>query len=146
MRHRLRQLSDNGPACCSKDKVRFLLRKQAEQLNDLTARAQAGNLAPTELRGGTFTISNLGPYGVEQFDALINPPEVAILAIGATKLKAVPSEDGSIRALRMMRMTLSVDHRIVDGAVAARFLADLKSVFETLLELDHVTATGAAWD
>jgi pyruvate dehydrogenase E2 component (dihydrolipoamide acetyltransferase) len=108
----------------------------ARHLNDLTARAQAGELTPTEVKGGTFTVSNLGPFGVEQFDALINPPEAAILAIGATKLEAIPSEGGSMSVRSVMRVTLSVDHRIVDGAVAARFLADLKTTFEAPPEFD----------
>ena len=102
----------------------------AAEVNDLSARARAGKLTSADVKGGTFTISNLGPFGIEQFDAIINAPEAAILAIGATQLEAIPDEDGKIRARPVMRMTLSADHRIVDGAVAARFVADLKTVFE----------------
>jgi len=102
----------------------------AVEVNDLTARARAGKLQSSDVKGGTFTISNLGPFGIEQFDAIINAPEAAILAIGATQLEAVPELDGQIRACPVMRMTLSADHRLVDGAVAARFVADLKTIFE----------------
>ena len=102
----------------------------AVEVNDLSNRARAGKLTNADVKGGTFTISNLGPFGIEQFEAIINAPEAAILAVGATQLEAIPDEDGTIRSHPVMRMTLSVDHRIVDGAVAARFVADLKSVLE----------------
>jgi pyruvate dehydrogenase E2 component (dihydrolipoamide acetyltransferase) len=102
----------------------------AAEVNDLSTRARAGKLINADVKGGTFTISNLGPFGIEQFDAIINAPEAAILAVGATQLEAIPSDDGTIRSLPVMRMTLSVDHRIVDGAVAARFMADLKTILE----------------
>lgn len=102
----------------------------AAEVNDLSTRARAGKLINADVKGGTFTISNLGPFGIEQFDAIINAPEAAILAVGATQLEAIPSDDGTIRSLPVMRMTLSADHRIVDGAVAARFMADLKTILE----------------
>jgi pyruvate dehydrogenase E2 component (dihydrolipoamide acetyltransferase) len=98
----------------------------AAELDDLTARAREGRLAPADVSGGTFTLSNLGPFGVEQFTALINPPQVAILAVGAAQLEAVPQPDGQILARPILRLTLSADHRVVDGAVAARFLGDLQ--------------------
>ncbi len=82
------------------------------------------------MKGGTFTISNLGPFGVEKFEAIINPPEAAILAMGNTHPEAVPMPDGQIVSRPMMYITLSADHRIVDGAVAARFITDLKERFE----------------
>lgn len=102
----------------------------ANELNDLAARARQGKLIPAEVKGGTFTISNLGPFGIEQFDAIINAPEAGILAVGSTQMEAVPDPDGNLRARPVMRMTLSADHRIVDGAVAAAFLADLKACLE----------------
>ena len=102
----------------------------ASEVNDLSARARAGKLVNAEVKGGTFTISNLGPFGIEQFDAIINAPEAAILAIGATQLEAIPDDEGVIRAYPVLRMTLSADHRVVDGAVAARFMADLKTILE----------------
>ncbi len=107
----------------------------AAEVKDLATRARDGQLLPADVSGGTFTISNLGPFGVEQFEAIINPPQAAILAIGATQLEAVPDEDGEIVARPIMRMTLSADHRIIDGAVAAHFIADLKAVLETPLLL-----------
>jgi pyruvate dehydrogenase E2 component (dihydrolipoamide acetyltransferase) len=102
----------------------------AEEVNDLATRAREGSLVNADVKGGTFTISNLGPFGIEQFDAIINAPEAAILALGATQLEAIPDEDGQIKACPIMRMTLSADHRIVDGAVAAHFVADLKAAME----------------
>jgi pyruvate dehydrogenase E2 component (dihydrolipoamide acetyltransferase) len=103
----------------------------AAEVKDLAGRAREGQLLPADVSGGTFTISNLGPFGVEQFTAIINPPQAAILAVGATQLEAVPDEGGQISARPIMRMTLSADHRVVDGAVAAHFIADLKAVLET---------------
>jgi pyruvate dehydrogenase E2 component (dihydrolipoamide acetyltransferase) len=102
----------------------------AAEVNDLSTRARAGKLVNADVKGGTFTISNLGPFGIEQFDAIINAPEAAILAVGATQLEAIPDAEGVIRSYPVLRLTLSVDHRIVDGAVAARFMADLKTVLE----------------
>ncbi len=102
----------------------------AAEVNDLSTRARAGKLINADVKGGTFTISNLGPFGIEQFDAIINAPEAAILAVGATQFEAIPDDGGIIRSYPVMRMTLSADHRIVDGAVAARFMVDLKSILE----------------
>ena len=102
----------------------------AAEVKDLSLRARDGELLPAEVRGGTFTISNLGPFGVEQFNAIINPPEAAILAIGATQNEAVAGEDGHVVVRPMMNITLSADHRVVDGAVAAHFIADLKAALE----------------
>lgn len=122
---------ENGlivPVVKNADKKR--LAEIAVEVNDLAIRARNGKLVSADVKGGTFTISNLGPFGIEQFDAIINAPEAAILAIGATQLEAIPNEDGQIVAQPVMRITLSADHRIVDGAVAARFVADLKAVFE----------------
>jgi len=102
----------------------------AAEMNDLVTRAREGQLTPADVAGGTFTVSNLGPFGVEQFTAIINPPQAAILAVGATRLEAIVSEEGQVVVRPVMRMTLSADHRIVDGAVAARFLADLREALE----------------
>jgi pyruvate dehydrogenase E2 component (dihydrolipoamide acetyltransferase) len=79
---------------------------------------------------GTFTISNLGPFGIEQFTAIINPPQTAILAVGAIQQDVVPDQNGQISVKPLMRMTLSADHRVIDGAIAARFLMDLKDAME----------------
>ena len=102
----------------------------ANEVNELVSRARAGNFLSGDLGGGTFTISNLGPYGIHQFDAIINPPEAAILAIGSTRQQAVPLPDSQIVSRPIMTITLSADHRIIDGAVAASFLADLKTNLE----------------
>ena len=100
------------------------------EVNDLAARAREGRLTLADVAGGTFTISNLGPFGIEQFTAIINPPQAAILAVGATQPEAVVAEGNQVIVRPVMRMTLSADHRIVDGAVAARFLADLREALE----------------
>ena len=102
----------------------------AVESNDLVTRARQENLTNADVKGGTFTITNLGPFGVEQFSAIINPPEAGILAIGATTSEVVATPDGAIAVRPIMRFTLSADHRIVDGAVAARFIADLKTNLE----------------
>jgi pyruvate dehydrogenase E2 component (dihydrolipoamide acetyltransferase) len=103
----------------------------AAEVKDLATRAREGGLAPAEVRDGTFTISNLGPFGVERFTAIINPPQAAILAVGATRPQVVPDADGQVVVRPIMHVTLAADHRVVDGAVAAHFVADLKSALET---------------
>ena len=98
-------------------------------LGDLVERARAKRLTPAEMSGSTFTISNLGMFGIESFTAIINPPEAAILAVG--KIVKTPVEvEGQIELRPTMHLTLSADHRIVDGATGARFLADLKTNLE----------------
>jgi pyruvate dehydrogenase E2 component (dihydrolipoamide acetyltransferase) len=101
----------------------------AEEVTELTHKARQNKLQPSEVANGTFTISNLGPFGIEQFNAIINPGQAAILAISATQDEVVPM-NGKTEIRPMLRMTLSADHRIVDGAVAARFMMDLKSALE----------------
>jgi pyruvate dehydrogenase E2 component (dihydrolipoamide acetyltransferase) len=101
----------------------------AARITDLAARARAGQLTPDEVNGGTFSLSNLGMYPVEHFTAIINPPEVAILAVGQAQVQ--PVWDGALfTPRRMVQVTLSVDHRAIDGAVAAVFLAELKRLLE----------------
>lgn len=113
--------------------VREALAKGLEQLvaelGDLVERARAKRLTPAEMSGGTFTISNLGMFGIESFTAIINPPESAILAVGKIVDTPVSAPDG-IELRPMMNLTLSADHRVVDGAAAARFLAELKDTLE----------------
>lgn len=108
---------------------RLSLGEIARMSRELAERARAGQLTLDEVQGGTFTISNLGMFGVEQFTAIINPPESAILAVGTVKPEVIVV-DGRVAIGQMMRVTLSVDHRVADGAVAGRFLADLKSALE----------------
>jgi len=100
------------------------------EVKELAGRARAGELQPEEYTGGTFSISNLGMYGVKQFSAIVNPPEGAILAVGGTDERAVV-ENGTVVVKKMMTLTLSCDHRVVDGAVGAEFLAALKKHIET---------------
>ena len=97
-------------------------------------RARSGRPGEHDLSGGTFSISNLGMYGVDEFTAIINPPEAAILAVGAIK-DAVVVEDGKIVAGKLMRMTLSVDHRVFYGATAAQFMAEVKRLIENPVTL-----------
>jgi pyruvate dehydrogenase E2 component (dihydrolipoamide acetyltransferase) len=99
------------------------------EFHDLVERARNRKLKPEEYTGATFTISNLGMFGVEDFVAIINPPEGAILAIGAIIEKPVVKK-GAIAIGHTMKVTLSSDHRIIDGAVAARFLQDFKKILE----------------
>ena len=101
----------------------------ARETRDLAERAQSGKLQPPDYSGGTFTISNLGMFGVEQFNAVINPPEAAILAVGA--ITREPAEHHGEIALRdRLKLTLSVDHRALDGAQGARYLQALKRLLE----------------
>jgi pyruvate dehydrogenase E2 component (dihydrolipoamide acetyltransferase) len=96
---------------------------------DLVSRARNRRLRLEESKGATFTVSNLGMFGVEQFSAIVNPPEVGILAVGAMKETPV-GIDGKVALRPMMLVTLNVDHRVVDGAVAARFISGLKDKLE----------------
>jgi pyruvate dehydrogenase E2 component (dihydrolipoamide acetyltransferase) len=105
------------------------LKEIRKRSTDLAERARAGRLKQEEMTGGTFTISSLGPWGVRDFSAIINPPEVAILAVGVAEKRAVVRHD-QIVARTMMNLTLSSDHRVVDGAVAAEFLRTLKTFLE----------------
>ncbi|BCW96067.1 MAG: dihydrolipoamide acetyltransferase family protein [Fimbriimonadales bacterium] len=109
------------------------LRRIAQESQTLIQKAREGKLLPDEMTGNTFTVSNLGMFGIEQFTAIINPPASAILAVGATKRVPVVQEDGSIVARQRMRVTLSCDHRVLDGAVGAQFLQTLKQVLENPL-------------
>jgi pyruvate dehydrogenase E2 component (dihydrolipoamide acetyltransferase) len=99
------------------------------EMKDLAARAKTKKLAPHEYQGGSFAISNLGMMGIENFDAVINPPHGSILAVGAGIKKPVVMGDGTIGVATVMSMTLSVDHRVIDGALGAEFL---KAVIEAL--------------
>ncbi len=100
------------------------------EVKELAVRARAGELQPAEYSGGTFSISNLGMYGVKQFAAIVNPPEGAILAVGGTEERPVV-ENGIVVVKKMMTLTLSCDHRVVDGAAGAEFLAALKKHIQT---------------
>ncbi|WP_163576837.1 pyruvate dehydrogenase complex dihydrolipoamide acetyltransferase [Halomonas faecis] len=104
------------------------------EIRELAHRARDGKLAPADYQGGGFTISNLGMYGVREFAAIVNPPQAAILAVGAVEKRPVVRND-QLAVGSLMTLTLSADHRVVDGAVGARFLAELKALLEDPLEL-----------
>jgi len=105
------------------------LKQISEEMADLAARAREGKLMPEEFQGGTFTISNLGMYGVKNFDAVINQPQGAILAVGAGEQRPVV-KNGELAVATVMSLTLSVDHRALDGAIGAEFLGVLKGLIE----------------
>jgi len=102
----------------------------AAEIVELAGRAKINRLKPEEFTGGSLTVSNLGMYGITQFAAIINPPQAAILAVGAAERRPVVGENGELVAATVMTVTLSADHRAVDGAVGARWLA----AFRTLIE------------
>ena len=104
-------------------------------VKDLAARAADGRLRQQELEGGALSISNLGMFGVEEFTAIINPPQAAILAVGAITPHPVGDEDGVVRLVPHLTVVLSVDHRPVDGALAAQWLAAFKHLIENPLEI-----------
>ncbi|NPV66405.1 MAG: 2-oxo acid dehydrogenase subunit E2 [Anaerolineae bacterium] len=119
----------------ARDADRTALGTMAAQNKDMVARARDGKVKPEEIEGATFTISNLGPYDVDQFIAIINPPEAGILAIGAAKQVPVVQPDGTLGVSWRMKVTISVDHRISDGAEAARFLQEMKKLIENPMSL-----------
>lgn len=102
----------------------------AASLADLTARARAGRLRPGDVQGGTFTLSNLGMFNVDRFTAILNPPQAAILAVGRVTKRPVAAQDDRVEVQPMAALTLTADHRVVDGAIAARFLDDLQLAIE----------------
>ncbi|WP_396224809.1 dihydrolipoamide acetyltransferase family protein, partial [Gemmatimonas sp.] len=99
------------------------------EARELAKKARERKLTPAEYSGGTFSVSNLGMFGIDQFTAIINPPEAAILAVGATDTKPV-WENGQFVPRQKMRVTMSCDHRIIDGAVGAKFLQTLRQLLE----------------
>lgn len=105
------------------------LRQISDETKDLAKRAQQGKLAPEEYAGGTFSISNMGMMGVKSFDAVINPPQAAILAVGAGEKRPVV-KNGELTVATVMTVTLSCDHRAIDGAVGAEYLAAVKMFLE----------------
>ena len=113
--------------------IRGADRKSVQQIAadraDVVARARDGKLQLRDLEGGTFTISNLGMYGVERFFAVLNPPQVAILAVGSIEERAVV-DGGDVVVRPQMELTLSCDHRAVDGATASEFLRTLRELLE----------------
>jgi pyruvate dehydrogenase E2 component (dihydrolipoamide acetyltransferase) len=107
----------------------------AKQARELISRARDGRMQADDMVGGTFTISNLGMFGVEDFVAIINPPQAAILALGAVQRVPVVNADGELEAGTRMKVTISADHRVTDGAEAARFLQVFKAALEEPMRL-----------
>jgi pyruvate dehydrogenase E2 component (dihydrolipoamide acetyltransferase) len=103
----------------------------SSEIRDLADRARAKKLKTSEYQGGTSAISNLGMYGVREFAAIINPPHATILAVGASRRAPVEAADGTVKFVSQMTVTLSCDHRVVDGALGAELLAAFKSFVES---------------
>ena len=111
------------------------LSQLAVEMKDLAARARNRKLAPHEYQGGSFSISNLGMMGIDNFDAVINPPQGAILAVGAGKKRPVVLDDGSLSVATVMSVTMSVDHRVIDGALGAELLNEIVNYIENPLSM-----------
>ncbi|MGC8668123.1 MAG: dihydrolipoamide acetyltransferase family protein [Chthonomonadales bacterium] len=128
--------TDNGltlpviPECHTKT-----LRQISAEAKRLIELARSGSLTPQQMSGGTFSVTNLGMFGIEEFAAIINPPEAAILAVGAVAPEVMAAPDGSFQTRHRMRVTLSCDHRAVDGLLGARFLQEVKRLLENPYEL-----------
>jgi pyruvate dehydrogenase E2 component (dihydrolipoamide acetyltransferase) len=101
-----------------------------KELRELVGKALKGGLKPEEFSGATFTISNLGSFGIRDFTAIINPPGSAILAVGEIRKEAFEADEGKVSFRSVMNLTLSCDHRVIDGAIGAEFLSDLKNMIE----------------
>ena len=127
--------TDNGllaPAITDVDKKS--LGVLASETRDLAERTRSGKATPDELGRGTFTVSNLGMFGVESFVAIINPPQAAILAVGAATETPVV-KDGQVTIAPIMKATISADHRVSDGVVGAQYLQAVKALLETPMRL-----------
>ena len=110
------------------------LREISAEARDLAGRARSRRLKPEDYTGGTFSVSNLGMFDIDQFTAVINPPEAGILAVGSIAPKPVVV-DGTVQVRRRLRATLSCDHRVIDGATGAAFLKTLKTMLENPLAI-----------
>jgi pyruvate dehydrogenase E2 component (dihydrolipoamide acetyltransferase) len=118
------------------DADRKRLSEIAREARELASRARERRLTPNEYTGSTFSVSNLGMFGIEQFTAIINPPETGILAIGAVEDRPV-AVNGALVTRKRMHVTMSCDHRVIDGATGARFLQTLRRMLENPLMLVH---------
>ena len=107
----------------------------SNEMKELSLKAREKKLLPQDYQGGSFTVSNLGMFGIENFDAVINPPQSAILAVGRGKKKPIIQNDGTIGSATVMSVTLSVDHRAIDGALGARLLAEIVKKLENPIAL-----------
>ncbi|MDZ7630891.1 MAG: 2-oxo acid dehydrogenase subunit E2 [Gemmatimonadaceae bacterium] len=109
--------------------------RSASEARELAKRARERKLKPEEYTGSTFSVSNLGMMQIDQFTAIINPPEAAILAVGAIEDKVVVGAGGGFEVRKRMRVTMSCDHRVIDGALGAQFLQTLRRLIENPLML-----------
>ena len=107
----------------------------SREMKDLAGRARAGKLKPEEFQGGGFSISNMGMFGVSAFTAIVNPPQAAILAVAAGTKRPIVNKDGELAVATVMTCTLSVDHRVADGAMGANWMRTFKQVVEDPLSL-----------
>jgi pyruvate dehydrogenase E2 component (dihydrolipoamide acetyltransferase) len=129
LRERLREAAEHPPSFND-----MVVKASANALRE-HPKVSAGKITPPEVAGGTFTISNLGMYGIDEFTAVINPPQAAILTVGAVKKRPVVDEGGRVVARETMRLSLVSDHRILYGADAAEFLARVRELLEQPLQL-----------
>ena len=106
------------------------MRQLSGEIRDLAGRARDKKLTPDEMQGGTMTISNLGSYGVNNFDAIINPPQAAILSVGTISKQPVVNDANQIVPGMRMWIGMSCDHRVIDGAVGATYMEELKRLLE----------------
>jgi pyruvate dehydrogenase E2 component (dihydrolipoamide acetyltransferase) len=111
------------------------IKQIADEVKVLAGKAKDGKLTPAEFQGGTFTVSNLGMYGIDEFAAIVNPPQAAILAVANVVKKPVVDAQNQIVAGQRLNLTLSCDHRVVDGAVGAAFLKSLRELIEKPAQL-----------
>ena len=121
-----------------KDSDQKTISNISEEMKDLASRARAKKLMPTEFQGGSFAISNLGMFGIESFDAIINPPHAAILAVGTGKKKPTVLDDGSLGVATKMELSLSVDHRVIDGVLGAQLLQTIVDNLENPIGLLNI--------
>jgi pyruvate dehydrogenase E2 component (dihydrolipoamide acetyltransferase) len=112
------------------DADRLSLGEICRRSRELAARVREGAIAPADVGGGTFTVSNLGMYGVDSFSAVINPPQAAILAVGSLKPRAIVDDAGNLVARPTVVLTLACDHRVLYGADGARFIARVRELLE----------------
>ncbi len=118
-----------------KDADQKSLKAISAEVKDLALRARDGKLKPEEYQGGTFSLSNLGMFGIKQFNAIINPPQACIMAVGAGEKRPVVDENGDIVAATVMTCTASLDHRAIDGAVSAQFVDAFKKLIENPMSI-----------
>jgi pyruvate dehydrogenase E2 component (dihydrolipoamide acetyltransferase) len=119
----------------ARDADRTTLSVLAQQNKEMAARAREGKVKPDDIRGATFTVSNLGPYNVEQFGAIINPPEAGILAVASARKTPVVLPDGTLGVGQRMKVTISVDHRVSDGAEGAEYMVAFRNFIENPMRL-----------